>query len=465
MNRFWLATPTLLSAYFDDGHSKGSNEVDISISSEFVGNHLKNTGSFRDTTHFIAKLHGGDGAILSAHGTTFNIQVIFQYLRLKYGVGAKILVASNSHVSVINAARLFRLRLRFIPVKFLGRFEAVLPPSSEDVAKSIRTHPDACAVLIVSPTYDGLYANIAKIAKVCRRAGVLLIVDGAWSHLPEKPLDEGAGVFLKSTHKMDGSLQGGAILVYKDEEVNEDMLWDSYRRLVSTSPSFKILANIDWVYDVLTSKPSLLKKPSCWITEVKHLLSERGVDVLSEEYIQDLMPHTVKHLEDWKIQVALPVNGYALKRKLEENFGIIAEKAGLKHVQFIGAWRTIKRLKPETFASLLYSTTEELMKTYESDNNYFLFDTCSYNLQVPFINTKEIIYEVYKVDDMTKELLPIEKAVDRVAAETVIPYPPGSPIIVPGAKVTEEDKKYVNFLSGVGGEIVCSRKGYVEVIS
>lgn len=69
--------------------------------------------------------------------------------------------------------------------------------------------------LLMQPTYDGLYANISEIIKICDSAGTLFIVEGAWCHLPEKPLQHGASIFLKSTHKIEGSLQSGTILVYK----------------------------------------------------------------------------------------------------------------------------------------------------------------------------------------------------------------------------------------------------------
>lgn len=74
------------------------------------------------------------------------------------------------------------------------------------------------AVYITSPDYLGNLADIGGMSDVCRKYGVLLIVDnahGAYLHFlpkPEHPLDLGAEMCCDSAHKTLPVLTGGAYL-------------------------------------------------------------------------------------------------------------------------------------------------------------------------------------------------------------------------------------------------------------
>src|SRR5690606_30237318 len=75
------------------------------------------------------------------------------------------------------------------------------------------------AVAIVSPSYFGAVADVAAIAAVAKRHGVLLIVDGSWGahfgfhpELPASPTELGADIVISSVHKLGGSLTQTALL-------------------------------------------------------------------------------------------------------------------------------------------------------------------------------------------------------------------------------------------------------------
>lgn len=52
-------------------------------------------------------------------------------------------------------------------------------PAAE-LERKLAAHPEAKGVLIVSPTYYGVTADVAALAAVCHRHGVPLAVDEAW---------------------------------------------------------------------------------------------------------------------------------------------------------------------------------------------------------------------------------------------------------------------------------------------
>ena len=47
------------------------------------------------------------------------------------------------------------------------------------VADALRACPDAAAVILTSPTYEGVLSDLAAIAALCHAANVPLIVDEA----------------------------------------------------------------------------------------------------------------------------------------------------------------------------------------------------------------------------------------------------------------------------------------------
>ena len=55
----------------------------------------------------------------------------------------------------------------------------------EDVETELRTHKDIQAVLVTSPTYDGVVSDIKRISNIVHKYGVPLIVDEAHgAHFP-----------------------------------------------------------------------------------------------------------------------------------------------------------------------------------------------------------------------------------------------------------------------------------------
>ena len=93
--------------------------------------------------------------------------------------------------------------------------------SPEDVRRLLITHPETEAVLVVSPTYDGIVSDINAIAKIVHKCGIPLIVDeahgahfpfGGEAGFPVSALKLGADVVIQSLHKTLPSLTQTAVM-------------------------------------------------------------------------------------------------------------------------------------------------------------------------------------------------------------------------------------------------------------
>ncbi|MCR4896251.1 MAG: ornithine decarboxylase, partial [Lachnospiraceae bacterium] len=122
------------------------------------------------------------------------------------------------------------------------------PPAPEEVAEKLFAHPEAAAVLITSPTYEGRFAEVRRIAEAVHAAGKTLIVDEAhgahlgWSDaLPESAAQAGADLVIQSTHKTLPAPTQTALLHQCSDRVSEERIRRFLRIYETSSPSYPLM--------------------------------------------------------------------------------------------------------------------------------------------------------------------------------------------------------------------------------
>ena len=217
---------------------------DVSISAGFFGTLVGHTGVFGEAERFAAAAQGADRTMFSVHGSTGSNFVVLRMLALERP-DALVLVARNCHHSTINAIKAFGLDFRFLPSPYDPEFEAVLPPSVDQVVEALRRYPEATAVVYTSPTYEGLCANTNAIAAAVHgfSAHTMLFVDEAWGghlhfhpDLPPSAMDAGADVSVQSTHKLAGGLQQTGLIHWREARVDSELMEEAFREYVTTEP-------------------------------------------------------------------------------------------------------------------------------------------------------------------------------------------------------------------------------------
>ena len=226
---------------------------DVSISAGFFGTLVDHTGVFGEAERFAAAAQGADRTMFSVHGSSGSNFVVLRMLALERP-DALILIARNCHHSTINAIKAYGLNFRFLPSPYDAEFEAVLPPSVDQVVAGLRRYPEAIAVVYTSPTYEGLCANTHAIAAAVHDASPegMLFVDAAWGGhrhvhpaLPPAALDAGADIAVQSTHKLAGGLQQTGLIHWQEARVDSELMEEAFREYVTTSPSYHLLASAD----------------------------------------------------------------------------------------------------------------------------------------------------------------------------------------------------------------------------
>ncbi len=220
-------------------------------------------GILKEGMELAARLYGADSAFYSVNGSTAGILTAISAAVPK---GGRLLMARNCHRSVYHAAYLRDLELSYLYPETLpdiGLAGAVTP---KQVEEGLAACPDAAAVLVVSPTYDGVTADICGIAKaVHKKPGCVLIVDAAHGahfgfhpDFPESPVRLGADLTVVSLHKTLPSMTQTALLLARGNRVNLEKLRffdDIYQ---TSSPSYVLMASMDACLKTLEEKGARL---------------------------------------------------------------------------------------------------------------------------------------------------------------------------------------------------------------
>jgi arginine/lysine/ornithine decarboxylase len=188
------------------------HEFEPSVSSIHAGTLHMNTGPFKNVNQFIAEIHGASEARVTSAGTSSLNSTVGQYIR---HVNQPMAICSNAHMSIINAICVNEFDPYLVPVYYDPIFEIVIPSTPEDIKKLFEENQDVGFVILTSPTYEGVYAKTEEIAAICHNNGAICVLDSAWDHFPNK-IPKNVDIMVKSTHKLEGADQGGAILLWQE---------------------------------------------------------------------------------------------------------------------------------------------------------------------------------------------------------------------------------------------------------
>lgn len=170
-----------------------------------------------------------------------------------------IIVMGDYHVSVKNIATIKRLKIIFIPSQPINNCCSIKGPVDFSALEDTIKNNNASAVFVTSPTYEGIISDISSISKISHKYNIPLIVDEAHgAHLalsdlfPKSAIESGADIVINSLHKTLPAITGTSIIhVPHKSIVSPQKLKESLLRLLSTSPSYLMLASIDKCVDLI----------------------------------------------------------------------------------------------------------------------------------------------------------------------------------------------------------------------
>ena len=205
-----------------------------------------------------AQLYGTRRCFFSVNGST---AALLSAISACVSKGGSILVARNCHKAVYHALYLRELQPVYIYPHEDSRLGINGGISPSRVERYLEEHPEVEAVLITSPTYDGIVSNVEKIAEIAHRHEVPLIVDEAHGahfrfseYFPVSAADLGADIVIQSFHKTLPSMTQTAVLhvcsdrvdVEKVKQFMGNVLENPYKRIGFVSIPLAVFLFLAW---------------------------------------------------------------------------------------------------------------------------------------------------------------------------------------------------------------------------
>lgn len=427
-------------------------------------------GILREAQERAAKVYQAEETHYLINGSTAGLlSAVFGCTRR----GDRILMARNCHKSVYNAVFLNGLRPVYIYPEEVPGTEMNGEIAQRQVDQLLNDYPDVRAVVITSPTYDGVVSDVRKIAETVHKRNIPLILDeahgahlGFHPYFPENGNQCGADLVIHSLHKTLPALTQTALLHMNGDIVNRSQVRKYLHMLQSSSPSYVLMAGMD---------------------ECIRMLEERGEEVFAQYSV--LLDHARKRLQELRYMELMRTERYDpsklvisvkdtvladsgeiftgrdLYHWLLDNYHLQAEMAAGFYVIFMTSPADMPE-GMERLISALYEIDQKLVINKSDERK----SACP---EIPDIRETAISQEaVYSSCDAEEkraegsETVLWSEAEGRISLEYTYLYPPGIPLIVPGERISGQTVKQIGMYEKMGFEIEgTEHKGQIEVLA
>jgi arginine decarboxylase len=369
--------------------------------------------------------------------------------------GGRVVVQRNVHSSTIDGLVISGLRPTFVAPELdpeLGITHCLKPESLDE---ALAGTPDASGALVVSPTYFGAVADVGSLSEVAHGHGVPLVVDEAWGahlafsdSLPRHALALGADLVVSSTHKIIGSFTQSAMLHLGRDSVGrlDEQIVDRAVTLVeSTSPSSLLLGSLDAARRfAAVLGPELLDETLRALANARQAIREvAGLDVLDERIADRPGVHGYDPLRLAVDVRGTGASGYQVARLMREHDDVNLELAGeTVIVAVFGMGETATRHAARLVEALEKAVARLGASEREAGRSFVPpppWGPLEMTPREAFLGAQEVV--------------PVDQAVGRIAAESLAAYPPGIPNVLPGERLTAETWEYIQAMLAHGGSL------------
>ena len=398
----------------------------------------------KEAEELAAGAFGAAASFFMVNGTTSAVQAMIMSV---CKAGEKIIMPRNVHRSAINALILCGAEPVYVNPQVEERLGISLGMKVEDVALAIAANPDAKAVLINNPTYYGICSDVMAITKIAHEHGLKVLVDEAHGthfyfnkRLPITAMAAGADMAAVSMHKSGGSLTQSSLLLM-GENINADYVRRVINLTQTTSGSYLLMSSLD------ISRRNLALRGAEIFDKVIELVEYArdeinylggwyayGKELTDNEAVYDF---DVTKLSIYTCAVGLA--GIEVYDILRDEYDIQLEFGDLANIlAYVSVGDRVKDIER------LVNALADVKRIYRKDPSRLM--KTEYIEPIVEATPQEAFYA-------EKKSLPLGEAIGQTAAEFLMCYPPGIPILAPGERVTREILDYVKYAKRRGCQI------------
>lgn len=425
-------------------------------------------GILKDAMDEAAAIYGADRSWYLVNGSTCGIlSAVFATTEN----GGKILTARNCHKAVYHAICLNRLEAEYLYPEEITEFGINGGIRAEDVRKALEKDAMRCAgnsgnvrgkitkiqaVLITSPTYEGVVSDIRAIADAAHEYGIPLIVDEAHgAHLeyadqchsfPKSALEYGADIVIQSLHKTLPCFTQTAILHVKGKLVDQDRISRYLSMFQTSSPSYLFMAGMERCIRYMDGdgRNEMVRYEKRLEHFMERMEGLQVLEVLDREICGKY--RTVAGWDPSKIVVstmrAEDFHGEELAETLRRKYHLEMEMTAPEYVIAMTSLMDTEE-GFERLGTALLEIDGALRHCVESEQQKEKGESKGKKrCETPEATESKVSHPVRRTliceaMDADTERTALQDTVGKVSAEFVYLYPPGIPIITPGEVFTD----------------------------
>ena len=425
-------------------------------------------GILKDAMETVAAIYGADRSWYLVNGSTCGIlSAVFATTEN----GGKILTARNCHKAVYHAIYLNRLEAEYLYPEEITEFGINGGIRAEDVRKALEKDAMRCAgnsgdvrgkntkiqaVLITSPTYEGVVSDIRAIADAAHEYGIPLIVDEAHgAHLeyadqchsfPKSALEYGADIVIQSLHKTLPCFTQTAILHVKGKFVDQDRVSRYLSMFQTSSPSYLFMAGMERCIRYMDGdgRNGMVRYEERLEHFMERMEGLQVLEVLDREICGKY--RTVAGWDPSKIVVstmrAEDFHGEELAETLRRKYHLEMEMTAPEYVIAMTSLMDTEE-GFERLGTALLEIDGALRHCVESEQQKEKGESKGKKrCETPEATESKVSHPVRRTliceaMDADTERTALQDTVGKVSAEFVYLYPPGIPIITPGEVFTD----------------------------
>ena len=401
------------------------------------------TGGFdqalRDAEALAADVWGSETCFFLGNGSSSGNHA---FLLGTLGPGDEVVVARDLHKSLLAALILTGARPVYVAPRLHRTLGVGLGVHPDDVAAALDAHPAARLVVVTSPSYFGVAADLPAVVAAAHSRAVPVYVDEAWGphlgfhpRLPSSAMAAGADAAVTSTHKLLSSLSQSSILNIRWGRLPAGRVEAAVKLTQTTSPLLPLLASVDACRRQMAGNGQALLERALELAETARQRLRRlpGLRLLDADSLS-LARHRFDPTRLVVDVTGLGLTGLAAERVLREGCALAPEGSDLSSVvclvtlgdsdrsidQLVGAFTKLCAGRPAVARPAPAPRSSGSV-----------------------IGPSPLAMTPREAFFAPTRALAVVDAAGHVAAELVTPYPPGIPVLAPGELITAAKLRYL----------------------
>jgi arginine/lysine/ornithine decarboxylase len=417
----------------------GKNILEMDANSMRQLDNLSNPiGVIKEAEDLMADAYNSDYAFFLVNGTTSGVQAMIMSICQP---GDKVILPRNVHKSAINALILSSTIPVYMQPEVDTDLGIAMGISVEEVERAINENPDAKAIFLMNPTYYGACSDLKKIIEIAHKNDIAVLVDEAHGahlafhpELPENAMKLGADMACVSLHKTGGSLTQSSALLLNERIVTYSMVKTILNLTQTTSASYLLMGSLD------IARKDLILNGKQRFDEILELVREyrdkiNKIDGMHAFGVELIGNPGVYNFDETKLGInvsGIGHTGIEAYDILREKYGVQMELGDAHNILgIVSTGDTRENLER------LYQALKDMSVKYRKEK---------FCIEQRDLENPELVLTPREAFYAKKKFVNLCNSLGMVSGESVMAYPPGIPIIVPGERINEEVIKYIKFL-------------------